>query len=75
MRCGGDRRDIERRADTSAAGPRGRPVVIVPGMTAGYHGVTRTHEPSREATVPESQPISWRSIVYGTPVTLSLIHI
>jgi hypothetical protein len=32
-------------------------------------GLRRTHQPPWEATVSESQPISWRSIVYGTPVT------
>ena len=57
------------RADWGAPGVRG-PVGREPvsPMSAVYHGVTRTYEPSREATVPESQPISWRSIVYGTPV-------
>ena len=39
--------------------------------SAVYHGSSRTHEPCREAIVPESQPISWRSIVYGTPVIAS----
>jgi hypothetical protein len=29
------------------------------------------HERIEEIIVPESQPISWRSIVYGTPVTAS----
>jgi hypothetical protein len=29
----------------------------------------RVHEHREEAIVPETDPISWRSIVYGTPVT------
>jgi len=32
---------------------------------------TRVDEPFEEIIVPESQPISWRSIVYATPVTSS----
>ena len=38
-------------------------------MIADYHCSCRVPEPFEEAIVPEDQPISWRSIVYGTPVT------
>jgi hypothetical protein len=40
-------------------------------MITDYHCPCGVHEQSKEANVPEAQPISWRSIVYGTPVTAS----
>jgi hypothetical protein len=38
---------------------------------AHYHCSRRVHDRIEEIIVPETQPISWRSIVYGTPVTSS----
>jgi hypothetical protein len=40
-------------------------------MIPDYHCRCRVHERFEEVHVSETQPISWRSIVYGTPVTSS----
>jgi hypothetical protein len=40
-------------------------------MIPDYHCRYRVHERFEEVHVSETQPISWRSIVYGTPVTSS----
>jgi hypothetical protein len=38
-------------------------------LITDYHCPCGVREQSKEVHVPETQPISWRSIVYGTPVT------
>ena len=38
-------------------------------MNADYDYRCRVHGQSKETIVPDTEPISWRSIVYGTPVT------